>query len=1044
MRRVGIRMHPWGLGLLLLAARPVQASVLHVNADATGTDTGASWTDAFTDLQDALAAARAGDRIWVAAGTYTPAPPGGSRDATFQLQTGVRLYGGFAGTEANRDERDPDVNITTLSGDLAGDDGPDFTNIEENSHCVVAISGTDATAVLDGFTITGGSALEGEARGGGLRLIDASPTIINCTIRGNRARVAGAGVYNQGGSPTLIDCTFAENWVTSRGGGLYTESGSPVVRGCRFIRNRAHAASGGGAYNQGGHPSYSRCTFTRNSSGSGGGMVNMESSTAVDRCTFDGNSASFLGGGMLNWSSDVLVTNCVFRGNRASQGGAISNSGGRVAVTNSTLSGNAVYISGGGIFNYQRASLRLTNCILWANRDPDGQIESAQITSDDVYSVNTIVVNHCCIQGLTGALGGVGNIDARPLFVRTPYDGSAEWGVGDNADFGDVHLMTGSPCLNAGDDSAVPPSARLDLDDNARIANGRVDMGAFEGPRQGILTDTDAVAVLEGTVFPLAVSLGSDPRATVTVSVVRAEGDDDVRVDDGAMLTFDSTNFSTPQVVTLAVVDDDDQINGQATIRIHADGIPFQRVIVSEIENDVPPILLVDAGANGANNGTSWTNAFTDLQGALRLAREFPTVEEIWVAAGTYTPDGGSGDRGGTFSLLDGVGLYGGFASGQTRRNERDPAANPTILSGDLNSDDGPGFANIDENSMHVVTAVFTDSTTVLDGFVVVAGNANRPGRGRVCIDRQGGGLFIRYGNPTIRNCTFLRNSVVAFGGALSTEAANPTLQNCFFGGNTALNGGGIYIGRGSPIISNCVFSANSATASGGGLFNVEGQPWFLNCTFSANVGSDSGGGVWSGVGTDLTLNNCILWGNEAPIGPELLVVDSPDYRNDPPAGLTVNFSAVRGGQNGVEVGGTANLVWGTGNIDADPRFVDVDGADDVLGTADDNLELQPGSPCINAGDPSFVAQEDEKDSRGNPRVQGRRVDMGAFETPWAQGDADFDSDVDLADFLAFAKCFGGAGEPAPDDCRAFDLDGDGDVDLADLLILQAILTGAL
>ncbi|NQV35198.1 MAG: hypothetical protein HQ515_21065, partial [Phycisphaeraceae bacterium] len=95
--------------------------VLYVKADASGAGDGTSWADAYTDLQDALAVVVPDDQIWVAAGTYTPSGLA-LRTATFQLITGVSIYGGFVGTEVFRSERDPAVNLTILSGDLKGDD----------------------------------------------------------------------------------------------------------------------------------------------------------------------------------------------------------------------------------------------------------------------------------------------------------------------------------------------------------------------------------------------------------------------------------------------------------------------------------------------------------------------------------------------------------------------------------------------------------------------------------------------------------------------------------------------------------------------------------------------------------------------------------------------------------------------------------------------------------------------------------------------------------------------------------------------------------
>ena len=116
-----------------------QGADLYVKADATGAKNGTSWDDALTDVQTALDWSLPDDEIWVAAGTYLPSRrtnPQKPRSATFQLKNDVALYGGFAGTETDRDERDPALNETILSGDLAGDDGPDFQNNEENADTV--------------------------------------------------------------------------------------------------------------------------------------------------------------------------------------------------------------------------------------------------------------------------------------------------------------------------------------------------------------------------------------------------------------------------------------------------------------------------------------------------------------------------------------------------------------------------------------------------------------------------------------------------------------------------------------------------------------------------------------------------------------------------------------------------------------------------------------------------------------------------------------------------------------------------------------------
>jgi hypothetical protein len=123
---------------LLLITLPVRADVRYVDVDAPVSGSGNAWCDAFTDLQDALAIAQAGDEIRIAAGTYTPDQGTGDFLMSFEIPNGVTLQGGYAGCGAgDPDERDPIANPTILSGDLNGDDGPDFSNYEDNSFIVV-------------------------------------------------------------------------------------------------------------------------------------------------------------------------------------------------------------------------------------------------------------------------------------------------------------------------------------------------------------------------------------------------------------------------------------------------------------------------------------------------------------------------------------------------------------------------------------------------------------------------------------------------------------------------------------------------------------------------------------------------------------------------------------------------------------------------------------------------------------------------------------------------------------------------------------------
>jgi hypothetical protein len=371
-------------------------------------------------------------------------------------------------------------------------------------------------------------------------------------------------------------------------------------------------------------------------------------------------------------------------------------------------------------------------------------------------------------------------------------------------------------------------------------------------------------------------------------------------------------------------------------------------------------IVYVDDDAAGANDGTSWAKAYLCLQDALAIAR---SGDEIHVAKGIYKPDlrvvtvrsphaVASGDRTASFQLKNGVTVKGGYAGdGEPDPDARDINLNQTILSGDLNGNDGQDFTNNSENSYHVVTGSGTNETAVLDGFTITAGNANG-----FSPHNSGAGMYNDRGSPMITNCAFTGNSGVN-GGGMYNGGGSPILTNCIFNSNLVGNmGGGMFNyglnSEGNLTLINCIFSGNSALNGGGMLNGKQGNAILTNCTFTRNHGY----GIICD-NSQVTVVNTIIW-NDSPF--EILLAGGS---------ITVSYSDVRGGWSGI------------GNIDADPLFVDADGADDVSGTEDDDLHLSLGSPCIDAGDNSAIPQSVITDLDGNPRIVNEIVDMGAYET---------------------------------------------------------------
>ncbi|NLE60734.1 MAG: right-handed parallel beta-helix repeat-containing protein, partial [Planctomycetes bacterium] len=394
-------------------------------------------------------------------------------------------------------------------------------------------------------------------------------------------------------------------------------------------------------------------------------------------------------------------------------------------------------------------------------------------------------------------------------------------------------------------------------------------------------------------------------------------------------------------------------------------------------------IVHVDGSAAGAGDGTSWADAFTDLQAALAAARAINDKEaiELWVAAGTYKPAGPGGGTSVSFDLADKLQLYGGFGGGhsivypggETRRGQRDPGRNTTVLNGDLNGDDGPDFANTGENSSTILRLSSYGARVVVDGFTV-SGAASYAQN-----DANGAGLLVTdCAELTVANCVFATN--VTFGSIIqfsTPSSSNLSVSNCVFAGNNAYWSSYPYYGStvhvagssaGAQIIG-CVFVWNQCAAVSVSGVQARGVD-LTNCTFG------SGGyeaAIYLMNSAVVRLTNSIVW--DAPI----------DLYGGQ---LTVDHSDIDGGRNMIrEQGGT--LQWGEGNIDADPRFVMLDGREQYT-SGRVNLRLCADSPCIDAGrdsampalwdadgNPRFIDDAQVPDSgEGTPPI----VDMGAYE----------------------------------------------------------------
>ena len=260
--------------------------------------------------------------------------------------------------------------------------------------------------------------------------------------------------------------------------------------------------------------------------------------------------------------------------------------------------------------------------------------------------------------------------------------------------------------------------------------------------------------------------------------------------------------------------------------------------------------------------------------------------------------------------------------------------------------------------------------------------------------------------SPIIRNCRFYDNSS-KFGGAINYNVGvSGTISDCIFIGNQALSGvsggGAIMLGNSSspmilnckfmdnlgssygggissqsyskPTVANCLFSANNAGYEGGGFHMNDSSPTITNCTFTKNYGRSTGGLMI--LFRSPSVRNCIFWENSNSSGSDNEQAQIyPRFTSFQAYSCCIQDADANDAS--IPFGGATN-----GNIDDNPLFVDPNGPDGTAGTADDNLHLSPGSPCIDAGDPGgdYIGQTDID---GDPRVSDGRVDMGSDEVIW-------------------------------------------------------------
>ena len=436
-------------------------------------------------------------------------------------------------------------------------------------------------------------------------------------------------------------------------------------------------------------------------------------------------------------------------------------------------------------------------------------------------------------------------------------------------------------------------------------------------------------------------------------------------------------------------------------------------------------VYYVDASAPaGTNDGCSWATAYLSLQDAL-AGGTLASGDEIRVADGTYYPDEGAGqtnnDRLSTFTLIDGISVYGGYTgygAPNPELRDLDPATNNTILSGDI---DGTP-ADDANNAYHVVSALNITSVTELSGFTIRDGNPQGS-------DGFGGGMYISNSSSNLQVMDVLFTNNTAFsGGGMATFVSNPTLMRVIFVDNTILNyGGGFYNQDGSPSLIDVTFDNNHTTlpaAPGAGMHSTNSDPGtytvaptLTNVTFSNNVSEAGGGGGMFNNVSDAIYTNVTFTGNSAFVrgGALLNEGSAPVFNNVTFRGNTAANPAQGNAMINILSGAIPSnpvinntILWETGDADIVNEggstvtindSIMHDGscptggtctnvqfnADPVLGALADNggftrtIAIGLGSSALDMGNNGTCAATDQR-GVSRPQPTGGNCDIGAFE----------------------------------------------------------------
>jgi len=781
----------------------------------------------------------------------------------------------------------------------------------------ISMNGTALPTITDDLTITGpGEALltiDANMSSRILRVDDSNP--------GPNMDVAISGVTLTGGRSA------------SDGGAIYNTE-NLTLTDSTLTDNWANGSStdGGAIYSRLGSSAPSPmvtvtdCTFNSNgATGDGGAIYNQFGTTTVTGTTFDSNQAD-AGGAIYQYYGTASVSGSTFTGNHAPYGGGIFNNNGALTLSNTSFTGNYTTSGdGGGVFNMSSASgATVTSCTFTGN--------TAATDGGGMYNYNSpLTMTGGTFDG--NSAGNVGGglyhgFDTANVSGTTFTNNSAAAGGGIYNEGGGLTLTgatfdgnsatsgDGGGLFNYSASSTVVMTSCTFTDNTAAQSGG------------GMRNIWSSVSVSGSTFTDNQASYGGGIYSEATVLSLTGTtftGNDATSGGGGGIYNL---SCSSGVYVTSCTFTSNTAMGNGGGIYSYSGSLSLYNTTLSgNFANGSGSYGggLYMSYATGTVTGTTFDGNGANTYGG-----------GVYLNAGTLNVSGSSVFSGNQAGWGGGIHNEGGTLS------VTDTAFTANTASGG----DGGGIYNISSGSgVSVTSCTFATNTAT--------GN--------------GGGIFSYSTATDVSDSQFTGNSAT-YGGALWSQYGSLDVARTSFAGNAATSGdgGGAYIDNTSSVWTNCLFTGNTASSWGGGMFAGGIAPDIVNVTFAGNQANNGGGLANSYCNAAVT--NSIFWGNSATSNGDQVY----NFSSSP----TFSYCDI---QDSGGSGGWDAMVGtdGGNNIDADPLFADADGADNVVGTLDDNLRLQMGSPAINTAD-GGAAPADDLDGAARPQLGG--FDMGAYE----------------------------------------------------------------